>query len=173
MNASKHTMDGAVAAKIRREIQRQTNKAKKKKHPKHRKKQQLAATRAKEKKQCKECNNISKQAHTMTVACATVHLSLVFSWIPDASWCPKFRRCGEAVAVFCSNTLRFHIYPVSIRMRLGNAYTAEFHTAWAAFSARVPSTCPTFTFPSRRVHSGSRGAEGAGRLITWRPATCC
>ena len=37
--------------------------------------------------------------------------------------------------MFCPNTLRFQIYPVSIPMRVENAYTAELYTAWVALSA--------------------------------------
>ena len=64
----------------------------------------------------------------------------------DASWCPKSRRCGGAVAEFCPSTLPFEIYLVSIPMRVDNAYMAEVYTAWVALSARGPSTYPTFTF---------------------------
>ena len=51
-----------------------------------------------------------------------------FSWLPenygilhDASWCPRTRRCGGTVTVFCPIALRFQIYPISIRLRLDNA----------------------------------------------------
>ena len=82
-----------------------------------------------------------------------------FSWLPenygilhDASWCPKSRCCGGAVAVFCPDTLRFHIYPVNIPLRVDNAYTAELYTAWVALSARGLSADPTFTFRSSSWH---------------------
>ena len=82
-----------------------------------------------------------------------------FSWIPesygllhDASWFPKSRQCGGAVAVFFPNTLRFQIYPVNIPMRVDNAYIAELYTAWVALSAQGPSTDPTFTFRSSSWH---------------------
>ena len=82
-----------------------------------------------------------------------------FCWLPenygvlhDASWCPKTRRCGRAVAVFCPGTLRFQIYPVAIPLRLDNAYMAELYTAWVALSARGPSADPTFTFRSSSWH---------------------
>ena len=82
-----------------------------------------------------------------------------FSWLPDnygilhdASWCPKTRRCGGAVAVFCPDTLRFRIYPVAIPLRVDNAYTAELYTACVALSARGPSADPTFTFQSSSWH---------------------
>ena len=65
-----------------------------------------------------------------------------FSWLPenygilhDASWCPRTRRCGGAVAVFCPVTLRCQVYPVPIPLRLDNAYTAELYTAWVALTA--------------------------------------
>ena len=70
-----------------------------------------------------------------------------FSWLPenygilhDASWCPKTRRCGGAVAVFCPVTLRYQVYRVPIPLRLDNAYTAELYTAWVALTARGPPT---------------------------------
>ena len=82
-----------------------------------------------------------------------------FSWLPDnygilhdASWCPRTRRCGGAVAVFCPVTLRFQIYPISIPLRLDNAYTAELYTAWVALTARGPSADPTSVFRSSSWH---------------------
>ena len=78
-----------------------------------------------------------------------------FSWLPenygilhDASWCPKTRHCGGAVAVFCPITLRYQVYPVPIPLTLDNAYTAELYTAWVALTARGPSTDPAFGFRS-------------------------
>ena len=83
-----------------------------------------------------------------------------FSWLPenygilhDASWCPKSRRCGGAVAVFCPDTWRFQIYPVNFPLRVDNAYTAELYTARVALSAQGPSADPTFTFRSSLWHS--------------------
>ena len=82
-----------------------------------------------------------------------------FSWPPenygilhDTSWCPKSRRCGGAVAVFCPVTLRYQVYPVPIPLRLDNAYTAELYTAWVALTARGPSTDPAFGFRSGSWH---------------------
>ena len=82
-----------------------------------------------------------------------------FSWLPenygilhDASWCPKTRRCGGAVAVFCPVTLRYQLYPVPIPLRLDNAYTAELYTAWVALTARGPSADPAFGFRSGAWH---------------------
>ena len=83
----------------------------------------------------------------------------MFSWLPenygilhDASWCPRTRRCGGAVAVFCPVTLRYQVYPVPIPLRLDNAYTAELYTAWVALTARGPSTDPAFGFRSGAWH---------------------
>ena len=82
-----------------------------------------------------------------------------FSWLPenygilhDASWCPKTRRCGGAVAVFCPVTLRYQVYPVPIPLRLDNAYTAELYTAWVALTARGPSADPAIGFRSGAWH---------------------
>ena len=82
-----------------------------------------------------------------------------FSWLPenygilhDASWCPKTRRCGGAVAVFCPVTLRYQVYPVPIPLRRDNAYTAELYTAWVALTARGPSADPAFGFRSGAWH---------------------
>ena len=93
------------------------------------------------------------RCHTVTATVPT------FSWLPenygilhDASWCPKTRRCGGAVAVFCPVTLRYQVYPVPIPLRLDNAYTAELYTAWVALTARGPSTDPAFGFWSGAWH---------------------
>ena len=82
-----------------------------------------------------------------------------FSWLPenygilhDASWCPKTRRCGGAVAVFCPVTLRYQVYPVPIPLRLDNAYTAELYTAWVALTAKGPSADPAIGFRSGAWH---------------------
>ena len=82
-----------------------------------------------------------------------------FSWLPenyeilhDASWCPRTRRCGGAVAVFCPVTLRYQVYPVPIPLGLDNAYTAELYTAWVALTTRGPSADPTFGFRSGSWH---------------------
>ena len=84
---------------------------------------------------------------------------LTFSWLPenygilhDASWCPKTRRCGGAVAVFCPVTLRYQVYPVPIPLRLDNAYTAELYTAWVALTAKGPSADPAIGFRSGAWH---------------------
>ena len=63
----------------------------------------------------------------MTPPIAQCHAVLAiiptFPWIPeaygilhDASWCPKSRPCGDAVAIFRPSTLRLQISPVSIPM---------------------------------------------------------
>ena len=82
-----------------------------------------------------------------------------FSWLPenygilhDASWCPRTRRCGGAVAVFCPVTLRYQVYRVPIPLRLDNTYTAELYTAWVALTARGPSAHPAFGFRSGSWH---------------------
>ena len=108
-----------------------------------------------------------------------------FSWLPenygilhDASWCPKTRRCGGAVAVFCPVTLRYQVYPVPIPLRLDNAYTAELYTAWVILTARGPSSDPAFGFRSdswhfalQRVHHGPGGAPRTIGLTPGRPRT--
>ena len=56
------------------------------------------------------------------------------------------------MAVFCPVTLRYQIYPISIPLRLDNAYTAELYAAWVALTARGPSADPTFGFRSGSWH---------------------
>ena len=91
--------------------------------------------------------------HAVTAAIPTL------SWLPDnygilhdASWCPRTRRCGGAVAVFFPVTLRYQVYPVTIPIWLDNAYTAELYTAWVALTARGPSADPTFGFRCSSWH---------------------
>ena len=100
----------------------------------------------------------------------------MFSWLPenygilhDASWCPKTRRCGGAVAVFCPDTLRFQIYPVAIPLRLDNAYTAELYTAWVALSTRGPSADPAFTFRSSSWHFADCKGYITAQEGRWEP----
>ena len=90
-----------------------------------------------------------------------------FSWLPenygilhDASWCPKTRRCGGAVAVFCPVTLRYQLYPVPIPLRLDNAYTAELYTAWVALAARgLQPTLPSASDPVRGTLRTAKGTS--------------
>ena len=90
-----------------------------------------------------------RRSHAVTATVST------FSWLPenygilhDASWCPRTRRCGAAVAVFCPVTLRYQVYPVPTPLWLDNAYTAELYTAWVALTARGPSADRAFGFRS-------------------------
>ena len=99
-----------------------------------------------------ECPPVGR-CHAVTAAIPT------FSWLPenygilhDASWCPRTRRRGGAVAVLCPVTLRYQVYPVPIPLRLDNAYTAELYTAWVALTAHGPSADPTFGFRSGSWH---------------------
>ena len=93
------------------------------------------------------------RSHAVTTTVPT------FSWLPenygilhDASWCPRTRRCGGAVAVFCPVTLRYQVSSIPIPLRLVNAYTAELYTAGVALTARGPSADPTFGFRSGSWH---------------------
>ena len=102
-----------------------------------------------------------------------------FSWFPekygilhDASWCPRTRRCGGAVAVFCPVTLRFHICPVPTPLQMDNAYTAELYTAWVALTGQPHLRFPVRFVALRRlqgIHHGPRGMAGTGRLAARRP----
>ena len=93
------------------------------------------------------------RCHAVTMAIpAFSRLPENYGILHDASWCPRTRRCGGAVAVFCPVTLRYQVYPVTIPLRLDNAYTAELYTAWVALTARGPSADPTFGFRSSSWH---------------------
>ena len=93
------------------------------------------------------------RCHALTATVPTFSsLPENYGILHDASWCPKTRRCGGAVAVFCPVTLRYQVYPVPIPLRLDNAYTAELYTAWLALTARGPSTDPAFGFRSGAWH---------------------
>ena len=109
-----------------------------------------------------------------------------FSWLPqsygilhDASSCPRTRRCGGAVAVFCPVTLWFQIYFVAIPLRLDNAYArGAIHGVGGPYRPR-PLGRPHLRFPVqlmalRRlqgIHHGPRGTAGTGRLTARRPNT--
>ena len=111
--------------------------------------------------------------------CQAVNATVpTFSWLPenygilhDASWCPKTRRCGGAVAVFCLVTLRYQVYPVPIPLRLDNAYMAELYTAWVALTARGPSADPAIGSdlvrgPLRTAKDTSQPRKGAASRRT-------
>ena len=117
------------------------------------------------------------RSHAVTVTVPT------FSWLPenygilhDASWGPKTRRCGGAVAVSCPVTLRHQVYPVPIPLRLDNAYTAELYTAWVGLTARGPSADPAsvcgLARGTLRIAKGtSRPREDAGNRRTHSKGT--
>ena len=93
------------------------------------------------------------RSHVVTAAVPTL------SWLPknygilhDASWYPRTRHCGGAVAVFCPVILRYQVCVVPIPLRLDNAYTAERYTACVAPTARGSSADPTFGFCSGSWH---------------------
>ena len=93
----------------------------------------------------------------------------------DPSWCPKTWRCGGVVAVFCSDTLRFQVYPFAIPLRMDSVYTAppsgplrprSLYRPCLHFQVRLLACCRM-----QGVHNGSRGSTGAGRFAARGPNT--
>ena len=56
------------------------------------------------------------------------------------------------MAVFCPCTLRHHIHPVPIPLRLDNSFTVELYTARVALTARGGSGEPTFAHRTNAWH---------------------